>query len=259
MLFGSSARFPCFIGNLQGTRHLWPSHRSLCTYYPRGRTQIDDASFGLRIAATSQSDSNMRSGNLLIAGLIICLPSWSAVAQYATVVQEPVRFEGYLGAQEFTVVPRKHGLLLYPCVQCHQIMEPNPEIRQLNAPHQIELEHGLGRIWCISCHDLDTRSNLKTLLGEPVDFDDAHLVCGGCHSSRHKDWYFGAHGKRVDNWQGERTLYSCTHCHDAHNPSITARAPKPAPPVRAGLELKRKVEHVDSLPGAATMSSSENE
>ena len=201
----------------------------------------------------------MYSRSLLITGLIICLASWSAIAQNVTVVPEPVRFEGYPGAQEFAVVPRKHGLLFYPCVQCHESMEPNPEIRQLFAPHQIVMEHGPGRIWCMSCHDLDTRSNLKTLLGEPVDFDDEHLVCGGCHSNRHKDWYFGAHGKRVDNWQGERTLYSCTHCHDAHQLSIKARAPQPAPPVRAGLELKRKAEHDDSPPEAATMGSSENE
>ena len=207
----------------------------------------------------SQSDLTMRSRNLLITGLIICLASWSAVAQTSSVAEETVRFTGYPDAQEFTVVSRKGTSLFYPCVQCHSAMQPRSEIRQLYAPHQIELEHGSGRIWCISCHDLDTRSNLTTLLGEPVDFDDAHLVCGGCHSNRHKDWYFGAHGKRVANWQGERTLYSCTHCHDAHKPTIPARAPKPAPPVRAGLELKRHSEHDDSPPGSATMSNSENE
>jgi hypothetical protein len=206
-----------------------------------------------------QSDLTMRSRNLLVTGFIICLTSWSVVAPNSLVAQETVRFTGYPDAQEFTVVSRKGTSLFYPCVQCHSVMQPRSEIRQLYAPHQIEIEHGSGRIWCLSCHDINTRSNLTTLLGEAVDFDDAHLVCGGCHSNRHKDWYFGAHGKRVDNWQGERTLYSCTHCHDAHKPAIQARAPKPAPPVRAGLEFKRHAENDDSPPGSTTMSTNENE
>ena len=201
----------------------------------------------------------MRSSVLLIIGLVIWLFQLSVRAQELANDQGAASFSGYPDAQEFTIVPRKGASLFYPCVQCHANMPPRSEIRQLYAPHQIELEHGRGRIWCLSCHDLNVRSDLITLLGEPVDFDDAHLVCGGCHSSRHKDWYFGAHGKRVANWQGERTLYNCTHCHDAHDPTIKARAPQPAPPVRAGLELTNDAEHDDSPPGAATTSASENE
>jgi len=179
-------------------------------------------------------------------GWIICLTLLSAEAQESTDVQQPLRFEGYPGAQESSVVPRKENLFFYPCAQCHNFLEPSAEIRELNAPHDSSLEHGLGRIWCLSCHDLDDRNNLQTLLGEAVDFDEAHLVCGGCHANRHKDWYFGAHGKRVANWQGERKLYNCTHCHDAHSPAIKARAPKPPPPVRAGLKLERGIEHEKS-------------
>jgi len=143
-------------------------------------------------------------------------------------------------------VPRKDDLFFYPCTQCHAAMEPNPEIRPLNAIHDSDLEHGRGRIWCLSCHDLENRDYLRTLLAELVDFDEAHLVCGGCHANRHKDWYFGAHGKRIGNLQGDRTLYNCTHCHDAHSPAIKDRAPKPAPPVRAGLKLERGIEHEKS-------------
>ncbi len=179
-------------------------------------------------------------------GWIICLTLMSAEAQESTEPQEPLRFEGYAGVDEFAVVPRKESLFFYPCTQCHNFLEPSAEIRELNAPHPSDLQHGRGRIWCLSCHDLDNRNNLKTLLGEPVDFDEAHLVCGGCHANRHKDWYFGAHGKRIANWQGERTLYNCTHCHDAHSPAIKARAPKPAPPVRAGLKLEPGIKHEKS-------------
>ena len=160
---------------------------------------------------------------------------------------QSLRFEGYSGAPEIAVVPRKDELFFYPCTQCHAFLEPSNEIRDLDAaPHSIDFEHGRGRIWCTSCHALENRDSLVTLLGEPVDFDAAHLVCGGCHANRHKDWYFGAHGKRIVNWQGERTVFNCTHCHDAHSPAIKPRAPKPSPPVRAGLERQIGAAHKPS-------------
>ena len=188
----------------------------------------------------------MSSRILLGAGWIMCLILIPVQAQESADVQQAVRFEGYADAQEIAVVPRKENLFFYPCMQCHGFLEASAEIRQLNAPHESSLEHGRGRIWCLSCHDLENRDTLKTLLGEPVDFDEAHLVCGGCHANRHKDWYFGAHGKRVANWQDERTQYNCTHCHNPHAPAIKPRAPQPPPPVRAGLKLERGIEHEPS-------------
>lgn len=166
-----------------------------------------------------------------------------AVAEESAEALEPIRFEGYPDAPEVLVVPRKDELFFYPCDQCHASMEANPEIRQLDTVHHAEIEHGRGRIWCLSCHDLEDRNYLTTLLNERVDFDEAYVVCGGCHANRQKDWMFGAHTKRVDNWSGDRTQYSCTHCHDAHNPAIESRAPEPAPRARAGLELKQGTGH----------------
>ena len=177
---------------------------------------------------------------------IICLILMPAEAQETPDRLQPLRFEGYPGAPELDVVPRKDDLFFYPCTQCHADMEPNPEIRSIDTLHDSVLEHGLGRIWCLSCHDLTNRDYLRTQLDELVDFDEAHLVCGGCHASRHKDWYFGAHGKRVANLRGKRTVYNCTHCHNPHSPAIKARAPKPAPPVRAGLKFERGTEHEKS-------------
>ncbi len=167
-------------------------------------------------------------GGLIALGLIGLS---GAGAQEAT----PSGFAGYPGASPFTVVPRRDDLEFYPCTGCHEFMEPDPTVRELFAPHEIELNHGQGRIWCLTCHAPEGRDHLISPLGESIDFDAAHLVCGGCHSNRHKDWYFGAHGKRVGNWQGERQLYNCTHCHDPHDPSIKPREPKAAPKVRAGL------------------------
>lgn len=166
-------------------------------------------------------------------------------AQDATKTDEMIRFEGYPGAPEVEVVPRKDELFFFPCDQCHASMEPNPEIRPLDTMHDTGIDHGRGRIWCLSCHDFEKRDYLRTLLGEPVDFDDAYIVCGGCHANRHKDWAFGVHGKRVANWAGTRTQYNCTHCHNAHSPAIPARPPKPPPPVRAGLKRERDADHGD--------------
>jgi len=185
----------------------------------------------------------MNSVNSQYMVFVFCLILLPAQAQESSEPLQPLRFEGYPDAPEFDVVPRKDDLFFYPCGQCHEAMEPDPEIRTLNTMHDAEIEHGRGRIWCMSCHNLEDRNYLNTLLKELVDFDEAHLVCGGCHANRHKDWYFGAHGKRVANWQGERTLYNCTHCHNPHSPAIEARAPKPAPPVRAGLELEQGTKH----------------
>jgi hypothetical protein len=149
---------------------------------------------------------------------------------------EPAAFAGYAGAPPFTVVPRKDQLTFFPCSACHAALTPNPVPRKLvAAPHPAALQHGNGRIWCLDCHQLKDRDHLHTLAGQPVDFDQAYLVCGQCHFNRQKDWYFGAHGKRVANWAGQRVIYNCTFCHDPHSPGLKPRAPSAAPPVRAGL------------------------
>lgn len=154
-----------------------------------------------------------------------------------------LRFPGFPEAPAFEVIARRDDLFFYPCDQCHEFMEPSDEVRELDAPHEIELEHGDGRLWCIQCHSMVDRNMLWTLLREPVDFDEAYIVCGGCHASRQKDWYFGAHGKRVGGWRSERVVYNCTHCHDPHSPSIKPRKPAAAPPVRAGLERQHGETH----------------
>jgi Zn finger protein HypA/HybF involved in hydrogenase expression len=122
-------------------------------------------------------------------------------------------------------------------------MPVNPEPRELMSPHPGAISHGKGRIWCLNCHHPDDRNNLQTLRGEKVDFDQAYMVCGQCHANRQQDWHFGGHGKRVANWQGKRILYSCTHCHDPHQPAVKGREPSPMPPIRAGLSPMETNEH----------------
>lgn len=149
---------------------------------------------------------------------------------------KPVAFSGYPEAPEFTVVPQTPGLTLYPCSACHAALPPNPEPRALGAPHVASLPHGKGRFWCLDCHETRDRDLLRTLRGQQVSFDESYLVCGQCHFRQQKDWYFGAHGKRVANWQGDREIFGCAHCHDPHDPAVKPRAAGPPPKIRAGLE-----------------------
>jgi hypothetical protein len=125
---------------------------------------------------------------------------------------------------------------------CHDARAPDPSVRTFRtapppdgAPHAGTLRHGGGRFWCLDCHQAKDREWLRTLDGAKLDFDRSPILCGQCHGARYRDWAFGAHGKRVADWSGERQLYACTHCHDPHDPRVPARAPGPPPPVRAGL------------------------
>jgi hypothetical protein len=148
---------------------------------------------------------------------------------------EPRTFNGYPGAP-FAVVARKQALVLYPCTQCHAVLPKNPTPRKLvAAPHVADLPHGGGRMWCLDCHDFEDRSRLVGIRGDAIDFDQSHLQCGQCHGNRHRDWWYGGHGKRASGWNEARVVWNCTHCHDPHDPTLAPRAPSPPPPVRAGL------------------------
>jgi hypothetical protein len=149
---------------------------------------------------------------------------------------EPEHFTGYAGAAPFTVVARKDQLTLYPCSMCHKVLPLNTQPRKLvAAPHPAALRHAGGRIWCLDCHLGTDRDWLHSINGTKIDFNESYQLCGQCHGARQRDWAFGAHGKRVAGWQGERQIYACTHCHDPHNPALAPRAPSKPPPLRAGL------------------------
>lgn len=148
-------------------------------------------------------------------------------------------------APSFTVKLRKEEELEYfPCMDCHEDEEPNPEERELEDHDDIVLEHGGGRFWCMTCHHLEQRDYLRSLKNKLIDIDQAYRLCGQCHFQRQKDWFFGGHGKRISNWKGERTLYLCTECHDPHSPSIKPEKPSPPPLVRKGLEFIPTHHHV---------------
>jgi cytochrome c553 len=172
--------------------------------------------------------------------LLFVLGTWAPgafAADTAADAEPPLRFEGYPAAPDFSVAPPTRRSKLPRCIRCHGEMEPNPTIRRLaDAPHVDGVSHGSGRVWCLVCHDQDERNYLRTLAGDRIEGDQAYLLCGACHAAQQKDWYFGGHGKRLDNWHGERVIHNCTSCHDPHDPAIEPREPKAAPEVRLGLQ-----------------------
>lgn len=145
----------------------------------------------------------------------------------------------YAGLPPFEVIQSQRDTDMHPCANCHRWVKSNPEPRKLKTPHHnFELKHGLhghGQFWCFTCHDVDNNFSLKTLEGDPVDFDHAYVVCSQCHAQQARDWAHGAHGKRVGNWQGQRQVLNCTACHYQHRPAIAPREPLPGPVMRVGL------------------------
>lgn len=113
------------------------------------------------------------------------------------------------------------------CGNCHAWRAPNPQHRLLAQPHHA-LRLGHGPLWCLDCHTQQQPDRLQPSgTATPIPFADAWRLCAWCHGRQARDWRFGAHGKRLDNWQGERTILSCTACHNPHAPTFK---PMPAAP-----------------------------
>ena len=148
--------------------------------------------------------------------------------------------ELFAGLPPFLVVPSVKDREMHPCGNCHRWAKSDPTPRKLKAPHDnFVLRHGLhgkGQLWCFACHHLEGDGGLRTLEGEKVDFDDSYLVCSQCHSRQARDWAYGAHGKRIGGWQGERRVLNCTACHYQHRPAWEPRDALPGPEIRQGLE-----------------------
>lgn len=143
-------------------------------------------------------------------------------------------------APVFSVIPSKRDRDMHPCANCHTWTKSDPTPRPLKPPHDnFQLSHGLhgkGKFWCFTCHTLEGQGGLRTLEGQTLDFSEAYVLCSQCHARQARDWVFGVHGKRVDNWQGERRVYNCTVCHYQHRPAPRPRAPLAGPNVRQDLE-----------------------
>lgn len=146
---------------------------------------------------------------------------------------------------EGVVVPPRSGQLRnYPCMQCHDKIEPQDAVFPPKAPHdQLVFRHMEDIGHCYSCHDRANRNQLWLVLGQrAVSFDESPLVCGQCHGEKYKDWRLGIHGKQTGGWQGPKQRYGCADCHDPHAPKRAAMQAV-APPPFPKLGIRKKAGH----------------
>lgn len=136
---------------------------------------------------------------------------------------------------------------MFPCMDCHGSIPPNPERRPLEAMHaDIVLHHDEEHRWCLDCHDLNDRDHLRLASGTLVPFTESYRLCGQCHGTQYRDWRTGIHGKRTGYWNGSKRYLLCVHCHNPHSPRFAALQPLP-PPVRPNF-----LRPEDALAVAAT-------
>jgi hypothetical protein len=125
---------------------------------------------------------------------------------------------------------------IFPCSQCHD-RSGDPKRREL-AFHddvQSELHHGPPSRWCLDCHDNAKRDFLHLTNGELVPFTQSYRLCGQCHGDKYRDWRAGVHGKRVGQWNGQKTYFLCVNCHNPHTPKFKPLKPEP-PPVPPSMQ-----------------------
>lgn len=133
---------------------------------------------------------------------------------------------------------RTPELVQYPCTSCHLGLRVVMAERVADAHQNIRPVHpratGGG---CRTCHAADNVERLRVSDGgEPPSLDHAYRLCAECHFQQVADWAGGGHGKRLDGWQGPRTVMGCAECHDPHSPALQPRIPYRAPvlPVTGG-------------------------
>ena len=122
---------------------------------------------------------------------------------------------------------------IFPCMNCHEGLPPNPERRALEGMHSdiVMHNHGEEYRWCLDCHDKDNRNFLRLASGTLLPFTESYRLCGQCHGTQFRDWKSGIHGKRTGYWNGSKRYLLCVNCHNPHSPHFAALQPLP-PPVR---------------------------
>jgi hypothetical protein len=119
----------------------------------------------------------------------------------------------------------------FPCTSCHlgRAMRLADD-RVADAHANIAAVHPTetGGV-CSTCHAPDDVELLTLKRGERATLDHAYRLCAQCHVGQVEAWAGGAHGKRLDGWQGRRVLMGCADCHDPHNPALESRIPYPGP------------------------------
>jgi len=148
-------------------------------------------------------------------------------------------------ADHRVVLPKEHADLIISmrnCAECHSSADPvKLEYTADNAVIIPEAHRNLaamahGRNFrnenCFTCHDPNQLDRLHTPEGARVAFEEATLLCAGCHGPTYRDWEAGIHGRTSGHWDrkaGPIERQECTSCHDPHAPRFTGLIPMPGP------------------------------
>lgn len=142
-----------------------------------------------------------------------------------------VEASGTEPSEGFNVPPPPLSEGIFPCSECHQDLDVDPEPRELMFHEEIQLNHGPKDRWCFDCHNPDDRDVFRLANGKLVSFEESYRLCGQCHGTIYRDWREGIHGRRRGYWNGAKSYLLCAHCHNPHAPAFQPIKPLP-PPVR---------------------------
>lgn len=129
---------------------------------------------------------------------------------------------------------RTAAISQYPCTSCHlgqKVVMANKRIQDAHNNIQPVHPDQTGAV-CSTCHSADDVALLTLKSGEQATLDESYRLCAQCHFPEAKTWAGGAHGKRLDGWQGRRVVMACADCHDPHNPVVQVRIPFRAPQIQ---------------------------
>jgi hypothetical protein len=121
----------------------------------------------------------------------------------------------------------------YPCTSCHLGRKVIMAKQRITDAHQnVQPVHPkqTGAL-CSTCHAAENVELLALESGERATLDDSYRLCAQCHFAQVDAWAAGAHGKRLDGWQGRRVVMGCADCHDPHQPALQPRVPFRAPQI----------------------------
>ena len=126
----------------------------------------------------------------------------------------------------------------YPCTSCHlgrKVILRDQRIAQAHENVQPVHPKETGAV-CSTCHAADNVAQLPLRQGGRASLEQSYRLCAQCHFQQVEAWAAGAHGKRLDGWEGRRVVMGCGDCHDPHKPAIEPRVPFRAPHLeRAGV------------------------
>jgi hypothetical protein len=119
----------------------------------------------------------------------------------------------------------------FPCTACHMGRRMILRDERITDAHQNvqPLHPAQTGATCATCHAPDNVELLALKSGDRVSLDHTYRLCAQCHFGQAEAWAGGAHGKRLDGWQGRRVVMGCADCHDPHRPAIESRIPFRAP------------------------------